>query len=563
MRRELAALGETEFDLVVVGGGIGGAAVAWDATLRGLSVALVERGDFSGATSAESLKVVHGGIRYLQHLDVGRIRESSRERSALLRIAPHLVHPLPFVIPAYGHGLQGTGPLAVAFAALGALTADRNRGITDPARRVPPARLVSRRDVLAWFPDVDPAGLTGGGVFWDGQMYNPPRLVWTFIRSAMRAGAVAANYCEATRLLRRGERAVGVTVEDRLGGDAFDVRARVVVNAAGPYAGPFLDGSGIGTARRIPFSRDMAFVIRRSLVERRALALQTRYRDPDAILSRGNRHIFLVPWHGHTLIGVHSLIWREHPDDLSVPEDQIAEFLHEINEAGPHLRLTREDVALVLAGLLPIQEGELVGANVSFGKRALVVDHAVGDRIEGLVSAVCNRYTVARGVAERAVGYVFEKLGRRAPPCCTRSTPLDGGDAPDFDKLVAGVAERGGLDRDIAESLAHNHGTGFERVLREADRQPDLAAPVGTTGVLRAEVVYAVRHEMAHRLGDVVFRRTDLGTGGDPGEAALAECADLTARELGWDAARTRSEVETVRARFGHAPMGLRAAQRH
>jgi len=564
MRRELAALGDTEFDLVVIGGGVGGAAIAWDAALRGLTVALIERGDFSGATSAESLKVVHGGIRYLQHLDIARIRESSRERSALLRIAPHLVHPLPFVIPAYGHGLQGTGPLAAAFAVLGALTAGRNRGITDPARRVPGARLVSRRDVLQWFPDVDSAGLTGGGVFWDGQMYNPPRLVWTFIRSAMRAGAVAANYCEATRLLRRGGRAVGVAVEDRLSGGSFEIRSRVVVNAAGPYAGPFLDGSAIGTAGpTTPFSRDMAFVIRRALVERRALALQTRYRDPDAILSRGNRHIFLVPWHGRTLIGVHSLIWREHPDDLRVTEEQIAEFLREINEAGPHLRLGRDDVALVLAGLLPIQEGELVGANVSFGKRALVVDHAMADGTKALVSAVCNRYTVARRVAERAVGLVFGKLERRAPPCRTQSTPLEGGDVPDFGRLVADVAKRGALEPEIAERLAHNHGSRFEQVLQLTERQPDLAMPIGTTGVLRAEVVYAVRHEMAQRLADVVFRRTDLGTGGDPGAAALAEAADLTARELGWDAARTSSEIEAVRARFGNAPMGLRAAQRH
>src|SRR6185312_6461503 len=194
MRRDLSALSTGEFDLLVVGGGICGAAAAWDAAQRGLSVALVERGDFSGATSAESLKVVHGGIRYLQHLDLPRVRESSRERSALLRIAPHLVHPFPFVVPAYGHGMRGPEALAAAFLAWAVLTADRNRGIPDPDRRVPRGRIVSRREVLDWFPQLEQKDLTGAGMFWDGQMYNPPRLVWSFVRSALRAGAVAANH---------------------------------------------------------------------------------------------------------------------------------------------------------------------------------------------------------------------------------------------------------------------------------------------------------------------------------------------------------------------------------
>jgi len=195
MRRDLSTLAAGEFDLIVVGGGICGAAVAWDAAQRGLAVALLERGDFGGGTSAESLKVVHGGIRYLQHLDVVRVRESARERAALLRIAPHLVHPLPIVVPTYGHGLCGRIPLGTAFRLLGALTAGRNRRLADPERHIPPARLVSRREALEWFPDLDARGLTGAGVFWDGQMHNPPRLVWAFVRSAARAGA---SWCSTT-----------------------------------------------------------------------------------------------------------------------------------------------------------------------------------------------------------------------------------------------------------------------------------------------------------------------------------------------------------------------------
>jgi glycerol-3-phosphate dehydrogenase len=553
MRRDLSHLSTADFDVVVVGGGICGAAAAWDAAQRGLSVALLERTDFSAATSAESLKVVHGGIRYLQHLDVVRVRESSRERSALLRIAPHLVHPMPFVVPTYGHGMQGGAALAAAFTILNVLTADRSRGIPDPARRVPRATLVSKAKVLDWFPNLERERLTGAGVFYDGQMYNPPRLVWAFVRSALKAGAVAANYCEVTGFLRRDRRVTGVVVEDRLGGDKFEVRGRVVINAAGPYADALLARTGIRPrAGNIPFSRDMALVIRRPLVTTRALALQTRYHDPSAVLSRGRRHIFLVPWLGSTLIGVSSAIWRDDPDALKVTDAEVDGFLDEINEADATLRLTRADVGLVMAGLLPIDQGNEADGNVSFGKRPLLVDNARADGVEGLVTAIVNRYTIARGTAEEAVDLAVRKLGRAAPRSRSAVAPLYGGLVPRFDRLVGEVAAElpPGTPPEVAERLAHNHGSAYGDVLREGRERPDWNHPIPGTAVLRAEVIHAIRSEMACRLTDCVFRRTDLATTGDPGAAALDAAADLAAGELGWTPERRAAELREVRARF-------------
>ena len=556
MRRDLSHLATADFDVVVIGGGICGAAAAWDAAQRGLSVALLERADFSGATSAESLKVVHGGIRYLQHLDVVRVRESSRERSALLRIAPHLVHPMPFVVPTYGHGMQGGEALGAAFALLSLLTADRNRGIADPSRRVPRGSLVSRGKVLDWFPGLDRERLTGAGVFYDGQMFNPPRLVWAFVRSALKAGAAAANYCEVTGFLRRDRRVTGVAVEDRLSGDRFEVRGRVVINAAGPYADALLARTGVRPrSANIPFSRDMALVIRRPIVTSRGLALQTRYHDPSAVLSRGRRHIFLVPWLGSTLIGVSSAIWREDPDALRVPDAEVDGFLEEINEADPALKLGRADVGLVMAGLLPIDQGNEADGNVSFGKRPLLVDNARADGVEGLVTAIVNRYTIARGTAEEAVDLAVRKLGRAAPRSRSAVTPLYGGLVPRFDRLVGEVAAElpAGTPAGVAERLAHNHGSAYADVLRVGRERPDWNQPIPGSFTLRAEVIHAVRAEMACRLGDCVFRRTDLATTGDPGAAILDEAADLAAGELGWSAERRATELREVRARFPFA----------
>jgi glycerol-3-phosphate dehydrogenase len=552
MARSLAALAGREFDVLVVGSGITGATTAWDAAQRGLSVALLERGDFGGATSAESLKVVHGGVRYLQHLDIVRVRESSRERRALLRMAPHLVQPMPFVVPTYGHGMRGPEILAAAFTILNALTVDRNRGLTDPSRRVPAAGIVSRARVLQWFPDINKEGLTGAGVFYDGQLFNPSRLVWAMVRTAARAGAAVANYCDVTALVLQGGRVAGARVEDRLGGERFEVRARTVVNAAGPYAEALLVRSGVRAARSVPFSRDMALVLKRKFVNGRALALQTRYRDPSAVLTRGARHLFLVPWRGKTLVGVNSLIWRDEPDSLRVTEAEVADFVSEIAEADPKMGLTMDDVALVMAGLLPVEKGDEKGGDVSFGKRPLVVDNAKTDNVQGLVSAISNRYTVARGVAERAVDLVYHKLGREVRPCRTEITRIHGADFYRFADLVREVADAlpEGLDPSIADRLARDHGSAYGEVLRLARERPEWAVTIGGSDILRAEVVHAARSEMVCKLSDAAFGRTGLATAGDPGRAELEECADLVAVQLGWDAARREREVREVRDRI-------------
>lgn len=552
MRRDLTALTGVEFDLLVVGGGICGAAIAWDAAQRGLSVALVERGDFGAATSANSLKVVHGGIRYLQHLDLGRLRESARERRALFRVAPHLVQPLAVVVPTSGYGRRGGGVLGAGLFLLNILTSDRNLRVTDPARRIPAARLISRSEVLTWFPYLDHPQLTGGGMFWDGQLSNPPRLVWEFLRTAGRAGAVVANYCEAVGFLRRGACINGVMVHDRLGGERFEVRARVVVNATGPFAEQLYSETGLRREGRVPLSRDLALVIRRPLVRERALAIQTKYRDPSAVLSRGARHLFVVPWREVTLIGVNSVIYDGDPNGLTVRPQEIQGFLDEINEAEPALGLTPDDVALVLAGLLPISADSIGDGNISFGKRPLIVDNAKSDGVERLITAITNRYTIARLVAERVVDLVFRKLGRQAPSCRTAEKPLYGSQFGSVAELAHEIvrATGGRLRPEIAEHLARNYGSAYGDVLRVMTPAPEWGGTIGASKTLKAEVIHAVREEMAVRLADCVLRRTELGTAGDPGSEALETCARLMGGELGWSADRMVSELADVRARF-------------
>jgi glycerol-3-phosphate dehydrogenase len=552
VRRNVTALAGQVFDIVVVGGGVTGAAIAWDAAQRGLSVALVERDDFGAATSANSLKVIHGGIRYLQHLDIARVRESCRERSAWLRIAPHLTRPVPVLVPTFGHGMRGPEALGAAFTLLQALTFDRNRGLPNPERRIPRARLLSRRQALERCPEIEGPGLNGAGLFWDGQLTNPTRLVWELVRTAGRAGAEAANHCEVRGFLRRGGRVEGVTVHDHLGNDTFDVRGRVVINAAGPFAEQLYVRDGIRPTRHVPLSRDMALVIGRPLIRGQALAIQTGYRDPDAFLSRGARHLFIMPWRDVTLIGVNSIVYPGDPYSLTSTAAEVQEFVREIDQAVPAWRLTPSDVSMVYAGLLPIGSGTLRHANVSFGKRPYLADNVRTDGLEGLVTAIANRYTIARGLGERAVDLAFQKLGSKAPASRTETMPLWGGAFAGLDALVseARAGGNGGLTPDQRERLARVYGSGWSEVARLVAQEASLGETLGRTPMLKAEVAQAVRHEMAGTLADCVFTRTELGTAGDPGEDALAACAAVAAQELGWGPERTQAEVAAVRQRF-------------
>ena len=323
MKRNTDELTNKEFDVVVIGGGMFGVCTAWEATQRGLLVALVEQGDFCQATSANHFKMVHGGIRYLQHADFIRIRESSKERSAFLKIAPHLVQPLPIIIPTYGHGMKGKKILGAGMFLYDILTADRNNGILDSDRKIPNCKFISKQEALDNYPGLSDDGLTGAAVFCDAQIYNPPRLALSFLLSAVQAGALAANYTEVIGFIRNENRIQGVKARDMLNDGILDIRGKMVINTTGPWAGSFLERTlGIKLNPIPAFSRDAAFVVKKNLSNDYALATTLKTKDVDALFDRGGRHIFIVPWldRGYTLIGVWHIVWEKGEDNISVTD---------------------------------------------------------------------------------------------------------------------------------------------------------------------------------------------------------------------------------------------------
>jgi glycerol-3-phosphate dehydrogenase len=551
MQRRTSVLTEREYDLLVIGGGAFGAAAARDAALRGLKTALIERHDFGAGASAECFKMVHGGIRYLQHADIKRLRASCHERSALLRIAPHLVSPLPIAIPTYGWGRSGKTFLGAGARVYDLLSFDRNRGIRDPLRRIRNTQWLSRNDVLRMFPHLETPRLTGAVVFEDGQMYNAARLVLAFVKGAAAAGADVCNYVEATEFLWSGNSVRGVRVRDTLTGDDFDIRARLTLNAAGPWADYLQrDPAHFGISKRLPFSRDAYFIVDRPPTSAYGIAIQGLSRDKDALLGRQTRHLFAAPWRDKTLLGVWHKLFPDVPDEARVLPAEIEEWMAEINTVYPTLQLSPAEVSFAHCGLVPFGE-TATATELSFGKESRLVDHRETHNVHGLVSLVGIRFTMARVDAARAVDMILRqserapgKYGSRRPS--TERLPLPGGDIENFAAFEAEASRN--LPPDIAmsslQSLLRNHGTEYRAVLREHGNSTITHVP--GTRTLTAEIRYAVTHELAVHLDDVIMRRTDLAAGSHPGRAALLATAAEMGRQLAWSAERLHQELAAV-----------------
>lgn len=558
MRRDTTALADGKFDVLIIGGGAFGAAAARDAVSRGLRTALIERNDFGGATSAECFRMVHGGIRYLQHADLPRLRASCRERSALLRLAPHLVSPLPIAIPTYGHGRRGRVFLGAGACAYDLLTLDRNLDIADSQRHIRRTRFLSRAELLKQFPHLAAPDLTGAVVFEDGQMYSPSRLVLAFVKAAVAGGAAACNYCEALHFLWEGNTVCGARAIDRLTGDVFEIRARLTLNAAGPWADYFnLDAAHFGKSQRQNFSRDACFVVNRPPTSPYALALQGRSRDRDALFGRSTRHLFAVPWRNQTLFGVWHRLFSQNADLARVSDDEIEAWIAELNAAYPALELSAAEVTYAHCGLVPFGD-TATDTELSFGKESRLIDHRTTHQVAGLVTLIGIRFTTACGDAARALDVLLQqspshRSSSRRNAAITR-TPLPGGDVDDFAAFQARALQSrpANVSERTLLGLLRNHGSEYARVL-QLTHDSNGAQTVPGTATLFAEIQHAVQTEMAARLEDIVLRRTDIAVGGHPGRAAIQTAAAEMARQCGWSPQRLAEEIDgTERALSWH-----------
>jgi len=393
--RDFEALGDTTFDVLVVGGGIHGLATALDASARGLKVALVDAGDFAAATSFNHQRTAHGGLRSLQSGRLGHARDSIRERRALARIAPRLLRPVPFLIGTYRSWIRNRLALRAAFRLDRWLGRHRNDAL-EPELHLPPPRLTSRAATLKLFPGVRQEGLTGGANWYDYQIVHTNRLAIAFAEGANARGARLVNYAEAVSALEENGAVAGMRVRDVLTGAELDVRARLTINAAGARVGDVMKMFGV--TREVPLVKAMNLVTAKAASD---IALAA----PSA---RGGRMLTLVPWHGRALIGTAQSDGFTQPADLGVTGAEIDAFIADANAAFPALRLTRDDITLVHRGIVPAEAGKNGRAELLGEPK--ILEHA-RDGVKGAMTVIGVKYTTARAVGARAAAAAAKALG--------------------------------------------------------------------------------------------------------------------------------------------------------
>ncbi len=539
MERDVEQMSKKRYDLIIIGGGITGASVAWDASLRGLKVALIEKGDFGSATSSATSKLVHGGLRYLKHMELGLVRESLQERRIMEIIAPHLVYPIPFIFPAYGWGVRGLPAIVSAMIFYDTLSYDR-KWLDDDDKKIPAHEKLSVEQTLELEPGINPKDMKGAVLYYDCQMYSPERLVLEFVLSAHEYGADVASYTKVEDLLKSGDTVKGVIVRDVFTDRIYNIEGDVTMNLAGPWA-DLIMGKLRGRAHNGLVRSKGIHIITRPITSSHAVALQTP----------NGRHFFIAPWRGHSLIGTTDEVFKGLPDEFRVTDKDIENFIEEINETYPYGNLTKEDVKFFYGGLRPIVEKDTsIEVEVYDASRKYeIYDHEKEDGIKGFISGIGGKYTTSRNMARKLVDLVYKKMNRPAPECLTHTTPLYGGQTGRYRSFVERALKRrpDALSDETVDNLCRNYGSRYRDVMDiafEKKSYSDLITPEFPD--IMAEVIYAIRHEMALRLSDVVFRRTGIGTLGNPGEDVLESVADVMSNELGWDKARRNKELDAV-----------------
>jgi glycerol-3-phosphate dehydrogenase len=491
------------YDVIVIGGGIIGAGVARDAALRGLSVVLLEKQDFGGATTAGSTRLIHGGLRYLEMLDFRLVRMDLREREILLRIAPHLVKPLEFVVPFYDESLFYRAKMRMGMLLYDALSYDRSlRG----------HGVLSAAEALRREPHLRRDGLQGAVTYYDAQVNAPERLCLENLIDARAHGAVTRNYCEAIGAVRDSEGICGVRVRDTLTGEESEVRASVVVNASGPW-----------------FDRvaaELAPHPRRIVRTTKGIHIACRKRSESAVVlfARDGRLFFVIPWLGYSWIGTTDTDFAADPGGARATREDVEYLLRSTEPFFPGL--SKDDVFWSNAGVRALVQKP--GSESSVSRLHRIVDGGESGAPR-LVSIAGGKITGYRAIAEEAVDAVSRKL-KSAARCATATTPLPG----------AGSAS--------ASPLAGLYGARAAEVERLAAEDASLRQPLAPGyREIAAQAVFAVRSEQCRRLSDFLLRRTFLGFTPDQGLTAAPAAAAILARELGWTAARAAQELADYR----------------
>lgn len=525
--RDFSTIQNTDYDLIIIGGGVNGAAVARDAALRGLKPILLEKGDYASGTSSWSTRLIHGGLRYLEYFEFSLVRESLREREVLLRTAPHLVKPLMLTVPVYGDRSRPYWKISAGMLLYDIFSYDKT---------LPSHRMLPEQKFHQLFRYLDQDGLKGGAQYYDGQAVYAERLCLENIIAAEEAGATCLNYTEVTTLQREGDRITALNCEDKLTGETFTVNSTdraVIINTSGPWVDQVCQRgennqqtSPIGQKSKIGGTKGSHIVVPTfSGAPNTALYVEAK---------SDGRPFFIVPWLGMYLIGTTDLPFQGNLDQVKADNSEIDYLVKETNLIIPSAQLTRDDVKFTYSGVrpLPYSEGQKPG---SVTRKHIIYDHR-SEGVNNLISLIGGKLTTFRHVGEELVEIVGKKQKRNLPPCPTLKTPFPGAIIPSDPRVTETVKTY--RDRVSLSTLNHLftlYGARAIAVLQLIDESPDLAETITPTlPDIKAQIVYAVRKEAAHSLVDILRRRTTIAMQANYGLDVLPIVSEVLGKHCDW-----------------------------
>ncbi len=544
MNRFIEKYTDHEFDLIVIGGGITGASVAYEAASRGMDVALVEKSDFGSATSAATSKMIHGGLRYLSTYEFALVRESLKERRVLMNIAPNFIHPAPFLFSSYAKDKVSFKQMKLGMIIYEALSFDKN-WIWDKSKTMPSYKSLDNKATKQLFPNALTEDLIGGQLYYDCSSHSPERFTLSFIKSAVKYGASVANYTEVEDFIvepkgRKKKIIKGVKVKDKISGETKDLKGKLVINCAGPWADIVLDKvKKEHSSQELRRSEGIHFIIKKVVGD-------TTFSG----YSKSGRHFFLFPYRNHTLVGTTDKEYIGKPNDYKVTREAIEDLIVEVNSAfGNKDKIKYEDILHAYGGLRPLVEDQTEESYKSSRKYEITGEKKNG--ISGLITVEGGKFTTSRMLAEKAINKALRILKYPKRKSISESTQLYGCEIKNISDFIFEKKKKySEYNPDNIEYLAKSYGTEIDSIMTIAANNKELKQILNKDGELLAQVQFAIRNEMAITLTDIIMRRTGVGLLGNPGMDTIVKIAEYAAKELNWNKAKMKAEIQKINNRL-------------